>query len=53
MSLARRDADYLGDIVEAMRRIIAYTEDLTYEAFNCGLQPRLPETPSWFLLQPE
>lgn len=33
MSSARRDADYLGDIAEAMRRIIAYTASLTYEGF--------------------
>jgi uncharacterized protein with HEPN domain len=33
MSPARRDADYLGDIAEAMRRIIAYTEGLTYAGF--------------------
>lgn len=33
MSSARRDADYLDDIAEAMRRIIAYTDGLTYEGF--------------------
>jgi uncharacterized protein with HEPN domain len=33
MSSARRNADYLGDIGEAMRRIIAYTDGLTYEGF--------------------
>lgn len=33
MSSVRRDADYLGDIAEAMRRIITYTDCLTYEGF--------------------
>ncbi len=29
----RRDKDYLGDIKEAIERIIIYTEGLTYEGF--------------------
>jgi len=33
MSKQRRDSDYLGDIREAMERIIAYTTDLSYEQF--------------------
>lgn len=33
MSTQRRDSDYLADIREAMRRIIAYTEALSYEQF--------------------
>lgn len=33
MSGKRRDKDYLGDILEAMDRIIAYTTSLSYEQF--------------------
>ncbi len=33
MSEARRDTEYLGDIVQAMRRIIVYTEGMSYEQF--------------------
>jgi len=33
MSTQRRDKDYLADTLEAMRRIITYTIDLSYEAF--------------------
>jgi uncharacterized protein with HEPN domain len=29
----RRDQDYLGDIREAIQRIVAYTANLTYEQF--------------------
>jgi uncharacterized protein with HEPN domain len=33
MSSKRRDRDYLGDILEAMQRLIAYTEEMSYEQF--------------------
>jgi uncharacterized protein with HEPN domain len=33
MSKPRRDRQYLGDLLEAMRRIQDYTDDLTYESF--------------------
>jgi uncharacterized protein with HEPN domain len=33
MSKKRRDQDYLNDIQEAIKRIIAYTENLTYDPF--------------------
>ena len=33
MSEQRRDKEYLGDIREAMQRIVAYTADLSYEQF--------------------
>ncbi len=33
MSEPRRDRHYLSDILEAMQRIIAYTENLSYEQF--------------------
>jgi len=33
MSKKRRDKDYLSDIQEAIRRIIAYTENLTADGF--------------------
>jgi len=33
MSSKRRDKDYLADIQEAIQRIIAYTEGLSYEQF--------------------
>ncbi|MBI1923775.1 DUF86 domain-containing protein [Candidatus Poribacteria bacterium] len=33
MSKKRRDTDYLSDIQEAIKRIIAYTENLTGDAF--------------------
>lgn len=33
MSMPRRDKDYLNDICEAMRRIVAYAEGLSYEQF--------------------
>jgi len=33
MSLERRDREYLSDVLEAMRRIIAYTCDLSREQF--------------------
>ena len=33
MSMPRRDRDYLGDICEAMRRIVAYTAGSSYEKF--------------------
>lgn len=33
MSSKRRDLDYLGDILEAMQRIIAYTGGFSYERF--------------------
>lgn len=29
----RRDGDYLGDIQEAIQRIIAYTADLSFEKY--------------------
>jgi uncharacterized protein with HEPN domain len=29
----RRDSDFLGDIQEAARRLMAYTSGMTYEAF--------------------
>jgi uncharacterized protein with HEPN domain len=33
MSDQRRDADFLDDIIEAMRRIVAYTDGMSYEQF--------------------
>ena len=33
MSDSRRDRDYLDDIADAMRRILAYTNGLSYEGF--------------------
>lgn len=33
MSGKRRDKDFLGDILDAMERIIAYTANLSYEQF--------------------
>jgi len=33
MSMPRRDEDYLSDICEAMQRIIAYTDEFSYEQF--------------------
>jgi len=33
MSLKRRDRDYLADVMEAIRRVIVYTADLSYETF--------------------
>lgn len=33
MSLRRRDSQYLADILEASRRILLYTEGLTYDEF--------------------
>ena len=30
MSWKRRDRDFLGDILEAMQRVITYTKDLSY-----------------------
>ena len=33
MSRKRRDKEYLADLVEAVRRIVAYTAGLTYEEF--------------------
>jgi uncharacterized protein with HEPN domain len=33
MSKPRRDRHYLADILEAMQRIIAYTENLSYKQF--------------------
>ncbi len=33
MSKQRRDMDCLGDILEAMARTVAYTDDLSYETF--------------------
>ena len=33
MSEARRDADFLGDILEAIQRIQSYTKALTWEEF--------------------
>jgi uncharacterized protein with HEPN domain len=30
---ARRDPDYLADICEAMRRIVQYSAEMTYEGF--------------------
>jgi uncharacterized protein with HEPN domain len=33
MSQYRRDSDYLGDLVEAIERIITYTSGLSYDEF--------------------
>jgi len=33
MSKPRRDNQYLADILEAIRRILDYTQDLTYDGF--------------------
>ena len=33
MSAPRRDLHYLGDVVEAMQRIVTYTAPLSYEQF--------------------
>lgn len=33
MSGKRRDADHLGDVLEAMQRIVAYTRGLSWEQF--------------------
>jgi uncharacterized protein with HEPN domain len=33
MSTPRRDRDYLDDLHEALRRVVAYTADLSYEEF--------------------
>lgn len=38
MSRLRRDSDYLGDLHEAVRRIIAYTAELSYEQFLSDLK---------------
>jgi len=33
MSQFRRDSDYLGDLLEAIERILTYTSDLSYDEF--------------------
>ena len=38
MSRLRRDSDYLADLHEAVRRIVAYTAELSYEQFLSDLK---------------